>query len=146
MLLIGEVAERTGLATSAIRYYDELGLIEPLGRESGRRLFAESVANRLKAITAAREAGFSLDEIRSLLDSQAEGTGEWRALVGSKIAEVRCRVERLQAIETTLRESLSCGCRAWDECPILTRDSPRGPGTACMAPARRSPARPRIAK
>lgn len=119
MLLIGEVAERSGIATSAIRYYEELGLVRPTSRKSGRRLFAESAANRLRAITAAREAGFSLEEIRRLLDSQAEGTMEWRDLVEAKVAEVMSRIDRLQAIASTLRESLACGCGAWDECTIL---------------------------
>jgi DNA-binding transcriptional MerR regulator len=119
VLLIGEVAERAGLATSAIRYYEELGLLQPAARESGRRLFDESAANRLRAITAAREAGFSLEEIRRLLDSQSEGTETWRELVQAKIDEVGSRIVRLQTIEQTLRDSLECGCRAWDECPIL---------------------------
>ncbi len=117
-LPIGEVARRSGLATSAIRYYQELGLVSPVGHASGRRRFDEAAAGRLRAITAARQAGFSLDQIRRLLDSQAEGSAEWRELVADKITEVRARIERLQAVEATLRDSLTCGCRAWDECPL----------------------------
>lgn len=119
MLLIGEVAQRAGLATSAIRYYEELGLVQPIGRAAGRRLFDESTANRLRAIAAAQEAGFTLDEIRRLLDSQADGGAAWRDLVVAKITEVQARIERLQAIAATLHHSLQCGCRAWDECPIV---------------------------
>jgi MerR family redox-sensitive transcriptional activator SoxR len=120
MLLIGEVAEQAGVATSAIRYYEELGLVRPLRRESGRRLFGDEAAARLRSITAAREAGFSLEEIRRLLDSQSGGTGEWRTLVEAKIASVEERVERLRAVAQILRDSLECGCRAWDECPIVS--------------------------
>lgn len=123
MLLIGTVAERGGVATSAIRYYEELGLIAPVGRESGRRLFAESAVNRVRAIAAAREAGFSLDEIRALLDSQAEGSEAWRGLVHAKISEVRSRIAQLQLIEATLRDSLTCGCRAWDDCPAVVGEA-----------------------
>lgn len=119
MLLIGEVAQRSGVATSAIRYYEGLGLIQPAGRASGRRLFPESAARRLRAITAAREAGFSLDEIQRLLDSQAEGTNDWVDLVEGKIGEIDQRIKRLRAVKRTLRDSLSCGCSAWDDCPIL---------------------------
>ena len=119
MLLIGEVAARSGVASSAIRYYEELGLVAPAGRESGRRVFAASAANRVRAIAAAREAGFSLDEIRDLLDSQTEGTEQWRRLVEAKISEVHSRIAQLHIIEATLQSSLSCGCRAWDECPIM---------------------------
>jgi len=119
MLLIGEVAGQTGLAPSTIRYYEELGLIEPCRRESGRRLFAEGTTRRLRAVAAAREAGFSLAEIGRLLGSQADGTGEWRSLVEAKIDSVEARVERLQAVARTLRDSLDCGCRAWDQCPAV---------------------------
>lgn len=119
MLLIGQVAEQSGLATSAIRYYEDLGLIETATRVSGRRHFPESTPRRLRAITAAREAGFTLEEIQRLLDSQAEGTQEWIELVEAKLGEIRSRLRRLRGIEKTLRDSLTCGCQAWDECPIL---------------------------
>jgi len=119
VLLIGEVAVRSGVASSAIRYYEELGLIAPARRESGRRVFGESAANRVRAIAAARDAGFSLDEIRSLLDSQTEGTDAWRALVEAKIGELQARIARLQSIEAALHDSLSCACQAWDKCPTV---------------------------
>jgi len=120
VLLIGEIAQSAGVATSAIRYYEEIGLVQPLRREGGRRIFGDQAVNRVRAITAAREAGFSLDEIRRLLGSQLEGTEEWRALVEDKITGVEGCIVRLQAITKILRESLDCGCRAWDECPIAT--------------------------
>ena len=141
MPLIGEVAAETGLATSAIRYYEDLGLIEPVGRVSGRRLFPDSVPRRLRAITAAREAGFSLDEIRRLLDSQTEGSDDWIELVQAKIIETQGRIKRLRLIEKTLRDSLTCGCRAWDECPIVL---PRPPGPVTCLPKRSGPRRPVI--
>jgi DNA-binding transcriptional MerR regulator len=119
VLLIGELAARCGVAPSAIRYYEELGLVQPAGRQSGRRLFAESAAKRVRAIIAAREAGFSLEVIRSLFDSQAEGSEAWRGLVEAKIGELRSRIERLQAIEVILRDSLTCDCRAWEDCQIV---------------------------
>lgn len=124
MLLIGELAEQTGLAPSAIRYYEDLGLVQPVTRRSGRRVFDNAAANRLRAITAAQEAGFTLDEVRRLLDSQAAGTRQWKAMVKAKIADVRARIERLEVVEATLRESLRCGCRAWDECPIVLEPRP----------------------
>lgn len=124
VLLIGEVARQSGLATSAIRYYEDQGLITPASRAAGRRLFTESAARRLRAITAAREAGFSLDEIHRLLDSQAEGTDEWVKLVEAKIAELGDLMKRLRAIQATLKDSLTCGCKAWDDCPILLPNLP----------------------
>lgn len=127
MLTIGEVAELSGVSASAIRYYEQLGLIGPAARQSGKRVFAENAWSRLKAITAARDAGFSLDEVRRLLDSQAEGTDDWRALVEEKIRDVEERVRRLGAVSEILRESLGCGCSAWDQCTLLVPDRPAGP-------------------
>lgn len=129
MLLIGEVADRSGVAASAIRYYEELGLVRPVRRESGRRLFGDQAPNRLRAIAAAREAGFTLEEIRRLLDSQTEGTDEWRALVENKVSSVEALVDRLQGIAKVLRDSLGCGCRAWDECSIVRSQIRREPPT-----------------
>lgn len=126
--MIGEVAELCGLSTSAIRYYEKLGLIGPAGREGGRRLFDEEAPARLKAISAACEAGFSLDEVRRLLDSQSEGTQDWRDLVEEKIHDVEALVQRLAAISRVLRESLECGCSAWDRCTLLVPDHGRAPG------------------
>jgi len=131
MLLIGEVAELAGVSTSAIRYYEQLGLIGPAARVSGRRVFPENAWSRLKAITAARDAGFSLDEVRRLLDSQSEGTEDWRALVEEKIRDVQDRARRLGAISEILRESLECGCSAWDQCTLLVPDQPAGPRGDC---------------
>lgn len=134
MLLIGEIAQRAGLATSAVRYYEQLGLVHPVGRAAGRRLFDASTANRLRAIVAAQQAGFTLAEIRQLLDSQAEGTAAWRDLVEAKITEVATRIAGLQAIATTLQDSLTCGCRAWDDCPILVEHEDSGPTIATPLP------------
>ena len=124
MLLIGEVAEQSGLAASAIRYYERLGLVDPAGREGGRRVFGDNAWRRLKAITAAREAGFSLHEVRRLLDSQAEGSQDWKALVEEKIRDVEDRIQRLVAVSGILRESLECGCSAWDTCTLLVPELP----------------------
>jgi DNA-binding transcriptional MerR regulator len=122
MLLIGDLAELAGISRSAIRYYEEIGLVRPAARQSGRRLFNEDADGRLRAIVAARGAGFSLDEVRRLLDSQAEGSGEWRRLVQSKIADVEDRIRRLRLVAGILTESLDCGCRAWDACPLILAD------------------------
>ena len=108
------------MTTSAIRYYEQVGLVRPRRRESGRRLFGKEAAARLRTIMAARKAGFTLDEIRRLLDSQSEGTADWRGLVEAQIATVEASVDRLRVVAEVLRHSLECGCGAWDECPSVT--------------------------
>jgi DNA-binding transcriptional MerR regulator len=118
-LSMGEVAAHTGLAPSAIRYYEERGLLSPVERLSGRRRFDPLVLRRLSAITLATEAGFSLDEIGLMLDG--ESSDEWRPLIESKLDDVRESIRRLEITETLLREGLECGCSVFDACPLLTR-------------------------
>lgn len=119
-LPIGEVARRVGLRPSAIRYYERVGLLRPAPRAGGQRRYDPSALHRLSAIRLAQRAGFSLDEIRRLFEAErlAGGAG-WRALVDSKLDEVRARIEEFQVMERMLLESLECGCEAFDECPLI---------------------------
>lgn len=116
MLSIGELAARSGVAVSAIRYYEELGLVAPAQRVSGRRQFDESALDRLRAIAAAQEAGFQLAEIATLLDGAPR-----RELVVEKLAEVRARIRRLQRVAEALEQAAECGCSSLDHCPIVVR-------------------------
>jgi len=106
-LSIGVVAERTGLAVSAVRYYDEIGVISSLERVGGKRRFAESAIGRVNFIRRSQEAGFSLDEIRAILD---DTRGEWRAVVTTKIAELTARRRELDEMLDLLTEIRQCGC------------------------------------
>lgn len=116
MLSIGEVADRTGVSVSAIRYYDELGLVTVAARVGGKRQFDESALDRLRAIAAAQEAGFQLDEIAALLDGAPR-----RDLVEKKLTEVRARIRRLQRVAEALEQAAECGCSSLDHCPIVVR-------------------------
>lgn len=116
MLSIGEVAERAGVSVSAVRYYDELGLVTVAARVGGRRQFDESILDRLRAIVAAQEAGFQLDEIAALLDGAPR-----RELVEKKLADVRARIRRLQRVAEALEQAAECGCSSLDHCPIVVR-------------------------
>jgi MerR family transcriptional regulator, redox-sensitive transcriptional activator SoxR len=119
LLPIGEVARRTGVAVSAIRYYESLGLVGPAARSAGRRRFAETTVGRLRVIATVQKAGFTLDEIRELL-REIPGTQDRRhALVRSKLAEVQQDIQRLQAVATALEEALTCGCDSLEHCPLL---------------------------
>ena len=117
LLSIGEVARSTGLAVSAVRYYDELGVISAAARVGGKRRFEEDAVGRLNFIRRSQEAGFSLNEIRALLDDQHGG---WRALVDDKLAELQERRDRLDAMIRMLTEFKECGCTVVAECARLS--------------------------
>ena len=119
-LQIGEVARRSGLRPSAVRYYERVGLLDPAPRSGGRRRYSTSALHRLSAIRLAQRAGFSLDEIKQLFEAERRpGGAGWRALVESKLREVRARIDQAQTMERMLLESLECGCEAFDECPLI---------------------------
>lgn len=123
-MTIGELAERTGLAASTIRYYEEVKLLPRPARASGRRVFDEATLDRLLVITFAKEAGFSLREIRQLFDGFASDTPagvRWQNLATAKLAEMEALAARIVAMKKLLREALRCGCVELDACGKLFR-------------------------
>lgn len=121
---IGEVARRAGLATSAIRYYEEVGLLPRPARAGGRRVFDEQTLDRLLVIEFAKEAGFTLREIRQLFTGFASDTPagrRWQKLAGAKLAEVEALAARIEVMKKLLREALRCGCIDLDACARIFR-------------------------
>ena len=86
LLSIGELSERTGVATTALRYYDERGLVRPAARASGRRRYAASAVTEVGVILFLREVGFSLSEIGSLV--VGGDSPSWQEIVDRKLAEL----------------------------------------------------------
>ena len=118
-LAISDVARVFGLRTSAIRYYEQIGILPPPFRKNGQRRYDDSVLFRLAVVQRARETGFTLDEIRELLFGFPPGTRppkRWHQLSQRKIAELRSRIKRLKAMETLLKRVEDCRCHALDEC------------------------------
>lgn len=118
LLSIGEVAERAGLRTSALRYYEDEGLLEPATRVSGRRLYDESAVDRLTVIQFCQSLGFTLHEIRELL-TPPRGRAQkerWRGFVDAKLGELEASVERARTMQAVLRVSRDCDCVDLTEC------------------------------
>ena len=109
----------SGLRPSALRYYEEAGLISPAARISGRRHYDASVLNRLKVIACAQDAGFTIAEVRELLAGDGTSPGAWRALAERKLREVDAIIEKAQSTRRLLEESLGCGCVALDQCATV---------------------------
>jgi MerR family transcriptional regulator, redox-sensitive transcriptional activator SoxR len=118
-MAISEVARMFGLRTSAIRYYEGIGLLPHPVRKNGQRCYDNSVLYRLAVLQRAREMGFTLDEIRELFFGFEPGTSppkRWHQLSKRKIAELRNRMERLKMMETLLNRIRKCHCAALEEC------------------------------
>ena len=118
-LSISGVARVFGVRTSAIRYYEDIGILPRPMRENGQRRYDNNALFRLAVVQRARETGFTLKEIRELFFGFPPGTRppkRWNQLSERKIAELRERMKRLKQMETLLKRVEDCRCDALEEC------------------------------
>jgi MerR family redox-sensitive transcriptional activator SoxR len=120
-LTIGQVASRAGVRTSAIRYYERVGVLPEAERVSGQRRYDESVIERLGVIGVAQRAGFTLEEIAALLraSDNAAASTELRELAERKLPDVRALIERADAMRRWLEAATSCDCATLDVCDLF---------------------------
>ena len=117
---ISEVARKSGVAASALRYYERKGLIHSLESGGVRRQFAPAVLDQLALIALGQAAGFSLDEIRVMLTPGGEPNID-RALLASKADELEGTVKRLKAMINGLRHAVACPATSHAACPSFQR-------------------------
>ncbi len=125
-LNIGEVARSAGVRPSALRYYERVGVLPAPERASGRRRYGgevlREVLRRLEVVRVAQQAGFTISEIRTLLDGFSEDTPpseRWRVLVQAKLLEVEALVERALGMKDLLERGLRCECLSMDDCALI---------------------------
>jgi MerR family transcriptional regulator, redox-sensitive transcriptional activator SoxR len=114
---IGQVALKAGLRASAIRYYEEQGLLPPAPRHGGKRVYDASILVRLSAIELAKTAGFTLREIRTLVATNGERPRRtWRSMTGAKRSELDREMARLALMKTVLERLDGCRCSTLEDC------------------------------
>jgi len=123
-LTIGEVASRAGLRSSAIRYYEDIGVLPRPERTHGHRRYSWRVFQQLAFIQLARDAGFSMAEIQTLVsgfDETAPLGVRWRTLAEQKLAELEVLIARAQGMKRVLEDGIRCQCLNLDECiPLVS--------------------------
>lgn len=120
---ISEVSAQTGLRTSTLRYYEEIGLLNPTGRVSGKRHYDEGVLQRLALIQTGQQAGFTLAELGTLLNhvlDSGEGGAEWQALMTRKLKEMDARLRNIHRMKNLLEDIMDCDDATLAECIVLT--------------------------
>jgi MerR family transcriptional regulator, redox-sensitive transcriptional activator SoxR len=129
---IGQVASRAGVRPSALRYYEGVGVLPPQERENGRRRYdgevLREVLDRLVVVRVAQQAGFTISEIRTLLDGFAEDTlpsERWRLLAEEKLPEVEALVKRALGMKDLLERGLRCECLRLEECALVGNEAQR---------------------
>ena len=117
---ITEVARRSGLPASTLRFYEEKGLIASIGRRGLHRVFGPRVLERLALIAMGRAAGFSLDEIALMFGPDGRPRID-RRMLAAKAEELDTRIRELTAIRNSLRHAAACPARSHMECPTFRR-------------------------
>ena len=118
-LRIGEVARAAGISTSALRYYEKIGLVAAPIRVSKRRQYDPQVVGRVRIILLAREAGFSVRETRTFFEGfplATTSTRRWREMAERKASELDQLIARIEQMKTVLRGSFHCECREMTDC------------------------------
>jgi DNA-binding transcriptional MerR regulator len=117
---IAEVARRSGLPASTLRFYEEKGLIKSVGRRGLRRLFDAAVLERLSLLVLGSSAGFSLDEMKRMF--RPNGLLEIdRKLLADKAADLDRSIRKLMAMRNGLRHAAACPAPSHMECPTFRR-------------------------
>ena len=117
---IAEVARRSGVPASALRFYEKRGLIASVGRQGARRRVAPGVMDQLALIALGQAAGFSLDEIRAMLTPGGKPNIDRRRLA-AKAEELDATARRLRAVSRGLRHAAVCPAPSHAECPTFQR-------------------------
>lgn len=134
-LSIGDIAARTGLAVSAIRYYEAQGLISPWRNDAGRRRFQRADIRRLSFVMIAQQFGFTLPQIRVELDRlpkhRAPTKADWARISVAFRAGLDARIAQLERLCDTLDGCIGCGCLSLEACALYNpadRAAQRGTG------------------
>jgi MerR family redox-sensitive transcriptional activator SoxR len=129
-LTIGEVARRSGVATSALRFYEDEGLIGSERTSAGHRRYRRSVIRRVAFVVFAQRVGLSLaevrDELAKLPENRVPRRSDWAKLSHSWTARIDERIAEMQRLRAGLTECIGCGCLSLDRCKLANPDDRAG--------------------
>jgi len=131
-LTIGEVAGRSGVATSALRFYEERGLIRSERTSAGHRRYPRSVIRRVAFVVFAQRVGLTLDEVAGELaklpENRVPRRSDWAKLSSSWTARIDERIAELERLRAGLDQCIGCGCLSLDRCKLANPDDRAGRG------------------
>ena len=135
LLTIGAVSERTGVATSALRFYEAEGLVTASRSSAGQRRYPRDVLRRVSFIRVAQQVGLTLDEVREALRSLPEhrtpNEADWHRLSTSWRPRLDAQIAMLERLRERLDKCIGCGCLSLKVCRLVNADDTvgdRGPG------------------
>jgi DNA-binding transcriptional MerR regulator len=117
LLTIGELARLAGVATSAVRYWEDLGLLPEPARISGQRRYPESAIGLVGVILLLRDVGFSLAEQKALIASRGVAVDEWREVTRGKLVELDEQIAKIRVARAAIEHAVRCPRQDILECP-----------------------------
>jgi MerR family redox-sensitive transcriptional activator SoxR len=143
LLPIGELAARSGFASSALRYYESLGLITATRTSGNQRRYERAMLRRLAFIRSAQRVGLSLEEITEALQTlpgnRTPTRADWTRLSHQWRSRLNEQIERLERLRDRLDGCIGCGCLSLQKCTLQNPDdyvSSRGPGAVYLDPSK----------
>jgi MerR family transcriptional regulator, redox-sensitive transcriptional activator SoxR len=124
-LFIGEVARRSGIRPSALRYYEDAGILPIAARVRGRRCYDSGVFRRIDVLRFAQQAGFTLQEIKTLFHGfgvETSLSARWQSLARAKLEELSVLEKRIRRMRRALELGLKCGCVRVEDCSLSPSD------------------------
>ncbi|SDE32138.1 redox-sensitive transcriptional activator SoxR [Auraticoccus monumenti] len=141
LLTIGEVAQRSGVAPSALRFYEERGLVTSTRNAGNQRRYERSTLRRLAFIRSARRVGLSLEEVAEALAglprSRTPTAADWAALSARWRSRLDEQIERLERLRDQLDSCIGCGCLSLQACALTNPEdvlAAQGPGAVALEP------------
>jgi MerR family transcriptional regulator, redox-sensitive transcriptional activator SoxR len=143
MLTIGELSERSGVATSALRYYESQGLISSERTGGNQRRYPRATLRRVAFVRSAQRVGLTLDEIQAALatlpDGRTPNKADWTRLSRNWRPRIDAQIERLERLRDRLDSCIGCGCLSLRTCSLSNPGdevAARGPGAVFLDPSR----------
>jgi MerR family redox-sensitive transcriptional activator SoxR len=140
-LTVGQLAERSGVAASALRYYEDRGLIASYRSAGNQRRYPRAALRRVAFIRSAQRVGLSLEEVAEALATLPEGRtptkADWARLSRGWRPRIEAQIERLERLRDRLDSCIGCGCLSLRRCALSNPDDevePRGPGAVFLEP------------
>lgn len=125
-MTIGELSRTTGVPASAIRYYEDAGVLPKPGRLNGRRRYDSGAIARVNVLRFAQQAGFTLQDIRDLFGAFTSGPtmgARWRTLAVKKLQELDVLTQRIGGMRRAIELGMKCGCVRIEDCSLVPEDA-----------------------
>ena len=120
-IAIGEVARRTGVPATTLRYYEDEGVLPRAARRNGRRVYDEQMLRLVQVAAFAQSVGFTLEEVKRLfkgLEGRTDLRAQWQPLARAKLQQLDEVIERAQRMKAAIAAGLKCGCIRLEDCML----------------------------